>query len=184
MSCVRVSDVPLSFLGHTANNKLDRWVGHATMDRIQCPSVYCAHDVARTAPGTLIPFFSEDDNIDFEGFMQTNVMGVYVTKAVANHMQRHKINGPIVNIGSTNADKCPYKERTAYAARNGAVIHMAKPLVTKRSHYKIRINLGPVQSGFLGFPNNHNPDFQKDKIPAAFIAEPSDLDGLMDRRWL
>lgn len=132
MSCVRVPDVPLFCLGHTANNTFDRWVGHATMDRIQCPSVYYAHDVTRTAPGALVSFFSEDDNGDFEGVMQTNVMGAWhVTKEVANHMQIHKINESIINIGSVNGDRFPCKELTAYAARNGAVIHMAKPLVNK-----------------------------------------------------
>lgn len=87
------------------------------MDRIQCPSVYCAHDVTRTAPGALVSVFSEDDNGDFEGVMQTNVMGAWhATKAVANHMKSHKINESIINIGSVNGDRFPYKELTAYAS--------------------------------------------------------------------
>lgn len=139
--------------------------------------------INNAATGALTPVFSEDDNGDFERVMQTNVMGVwYVTKAVANHMKSHKINGSIINIGSVNGDSFPYKELTAYTVSKAAVIHMTKSLVTEISHYKIRINTinpGPVQSDLLGSPNKHDPDFWKDKIPAGFIAEPSDLDGLI-----
>ncbi|PPE03416.1 Gluconate 5-dehydrogenase [Holospora curviuscula] len=57
--------------------------------------------INNAATGALTPVFSEDDNGDFERVMQTNVMGVwYVTKAVANHMKSHKINGSIINISS------------------------------------------------------------------------------------
>ncbi|PPE03417.1 SDR family oxidoreductase [Holospora curviuscula] len=59
---------------------------------------------------------------------------------------------------------------------------MTKSLVTELSQYKIRINTinpGPVQSDLLGSPNKHDPNFWKDKIPEGFIAEPSDLDGLI-----
>jgi NADP-dependent 3-hydroxy acid dehydrogenase YdfG len=51
----------------------------------------------------LTPIFEEDDNDNFESIIQTNLMGVwYVTKAVANHMKGHKINGSIINIASIN----------------------------------------------------------------------------------
>lgn len=41
------------------------------------------------------------------------------------------------------------------------------------------MNPGPVQSNLPGSPNKHDPDFWNDKIPAGFIAHPSDLDGLI-----
>ncbi len=131
----------------------------------------------------LTPIFQEDDNDNFESIVQTNLMGAwYVTKAVANHMKKHYIHGSIINIGSVNGDRFPYKEITAYAASKAAVIHMTKSLVTELSRYKIRINTinpGAIQSDLLGSPNKHDPDFWKDKIPVGFIAEPSDLDGLI-----
>ena len=139
--------------------------------------------INNAATGALTPIFSEDDNSDFERIIQTNVMGVwYVTKAVAHHMKKHGIHGSIINIGSVNGDGFPYKEVTAYAASKAAVIHITKSLVTELSRYKIRmntINPGPVQSNLLGSPNKHDPAFWKDKIPAGFIAEPSDLDGVI-----
>lgn len=132
---------------------------------------------------TLTPIFEEDNQNNFESIIQTNLIGVYyVTKAVANHMKNHDIHGSIINIGSVNGDSCPYKELTAYAASKAAVIHMTKSLVTELSQYKIRINTinpGPVQSDLLGSQNKHDPDFWKDKIPAGFIAEPRDLDGMI-----
>jgi NAD(P)-dependent dehydrogenase (short-subunit alcohol dehydrogenase family) len=139
--------------------------------------------INNAATGALTPVFSEDDNGDFERVIQTNLMGSwYVTKAVAHHMKNHGIYGSIINIGSVNGDSFPYKELTAYAVSKAGVIHMTKSLVTELSQYKIRINTinpGPVQSDLLGSPNKHNPEFWKDKIPAGFIAEPSDLDGLI-----
>lgn len=131
----------------------------------------------------LTPIFEEDDNDNFESIIQTNLIGVwYVTKAVTNHMKNHGIHGSIINIGSVNGDSFPYKELTAYAASKAGVIHMTKSLVTELSQYKIRINTinpGPIQSDLLGSPNKHDPEFWKDKIPAGFIAEPSDLDGMI-----
>lgn len=129
------------------------------------------------------PVFEEDYKNTFESIIQTNWMGVwYVTKTVANHMKNYGIHGSIINISSVNGDSFPYKELTAYATSKAAVIHMAKSLVGELSQYKIRINtinLGPVQSNLLGSLNKHDPKFWKDKIPAGFIAEPSDLDGLL-----
>lgn len=97
-------------------------------------------------------------------------------------MKTHKIHGSIINIGSVNGDTFPYKELTAYAVSKAAVIHITKSWVIKLSQYKIRINTmnpGPVQSNLPGSPNKHDPDFWNDKIPAGFIAHPSDLDGLI-----
>lgn len=131
----------------------------------------------------LTPIFEEDDNDNFESIIQTNLMGVwYVTKVVANHMKNHDIHGSIINIGSVNGDAIPAKCGAAYSVSKSAVIHLTKSLVTELSQYKIRINTinpGPVQSDLLGSPNKHEPNFWKDKIPAGFIAEPSDLDGLI-----
>ena len=136
-----------------------------------------AATVART------PIFSENSNDDFESLIQTNVMGVwYVTKAAAIHMKNNGIHGSIINIGSINGDSFPYKELTAYAVSKAAVIHMTKSLVNELSEYKIRINTinpGPIQSDLLGSQTKHDPEFWKDKIPAGFIAKPSDLDGLI-----
>jgi NAD(P)-dependent dehydrogenase (short-subunit alcohol dehydrogenase family) len=133
--------------------------------------------------GALTPIFEEDDKGDFESIIQTNLMGVwYVTKAAANHMKHHGIHGSIINIGSVNGDAFPYQQLTAYAVSKAAVMHMTKSLVNELSKYDIRINtmnLGPVQSHLLGSPHKHDWNFWKDKIPAGFIAHPSDLDGLI-----
>lgn len=103
-------------------------------------------------------------------------------KSGGKSYEKHDIQGSIINIGSVNGDSFPYKELTAYAASKAAVIHMTKSLVTELSRYNIRINTinpGPVQSDLLGSPNKHDSHFWKDKIPVGFIAEPSDLDGLI-----
>ena len=105
-----------------------------------------------------------------------------MNKSVANHMKRHHLHGSIINIGSVHGDVSPCKELTAYAVSKAAVMHMTKALVTEISKHQIRINTinpGPVQSCLLGSPNKHDPDFWKDKIPAGFIADTSDLDGML-----
>lgn len=139
--------------------------------------------INNAATGGLTPIFSEDNKDDFERVIQTNLTGAwYVTKTVANHMKNHGIQGSIIHIASINGDSFPYKELTAYAVSKAAVIHMTKALVAELSPHKIRINTinpGPVRSDLLGSPNKHDPDFWQDKIPLGFIAEPSDLDGLV-----
>ena len=131
----------------------------------------------------LTPIFEEDDTDEFESIIQTNLMGTwYMSKAVANHMKKHNICGSIINISSVNGDTFPYQELTAYAVSKAAVMHMTKSLVNELSKYNIRINtmnLGPIQSYLLGSANKHDWNFWKDKIPASFIAHPSDLDGLL-----
>lgn len=133
--------------------------------------------------GILTPIFENDDKGDFESVIQTNLMGTwYVTKQVANHMKNHGIHGSIIHIGSVSGDAFPYQELTAYAVSKAAIMHMAKSLVNELSKYNIRINvmnLGAIQSHLLGSPNKHDWNFWKDKIPAGFIAHPSDLDGLI-----
>ena len=135
--------------------------------------------------GGLTPIFDEDSENDtnFETIIQTNLVGVwYVTKAVANHMKNNGIRGSIINIGSVNGDTFPYEQLSGYAISKAGVTHMVKSLTVELAKYKIRINainLGPIQSHLLGSSFKHDWNFWKNKIPIGFIAEPSDLDGLI-----
>ncbi|OJU73100.1 MAG: 3-ketoacyl-ACP reductase [Alphaproteobacteria bacterium 40-19] len=131
----------------------------------------------------LTPIFEEDNQEEFESIIQTNLLGVwYVIKAVANQMKHHHLHGAIINIGSVNEDMFSYKEVTAYAVSKAAVMPRTKSLATEFPKRQSRINTinpGPVQSDLLGSPNKHDADFWKDKIPAVFMAYPSDLDGML-----
>ena len=133
----------------------------------------------------LTPIFQEEQNDDFESLIQTNLIGVwYVTKAVATHMKNNNIHGSIINIGSVNGDNCLRPEASAYTVSKAAVIHMSKALVGELSSCGIRINC--INPGLFHTPltdyklrAEEVKQQQLKRIPMNFVAEPSDIDGLI-----
>lgn len=133
----------------------------------------------------LTPIFAEDDQNNFESIIQTNLMGLwYVTKAVANHMKSHKINGSIINIGSVNGQNKLRDGLAAYASSKSAVIQLTKALVGELSQYNIRINC--ISPGLFHTPLTDyklNTSEQKEAmnkiIPLSFVATPQNLEGAL-----
>ncbi len=127
----------------------------------------------------LTPIFEEEQNYDFESLIQTNLMGVwYVTKAAANHMKNHNINGSIINIGSVNGNSVPARGGCAYSISKAAVIHLTKTLVGELSPHKIRINC--ISPGYFKTPMTEaNIDNATPHIPTGAAANPKDMDGLI-----
>ena len=131
------------------------------------------------------PIFKLDNNNDFENMIQTNVMGVwYVTKMAANHMKEHKINGSIINIASVNGANRLGAEFAGFCASKAAVMQMTKALVGELATEHIRINC--IVPGLFHTPltdNRMNTAASKKElenlVPLHFIAEPSDLDGII-----
>ena len=131
------------------------------------------------------PIFDTIDDDTFESIIKTNLMGVwYVTKAVANHMKNHAIQGSIINIASVNGDGFPFSEVTAYGISKAGVIHMAKTLMKELAQYKIRINT--ISPGLFQTPMTE-PRLKTEedkikysaKIPLGFVAQPKDLNGAL-----
>lgn len=127
----------------------------------------------------LTPIFEEEDNLNFESIIQTNLMGVwYITKAAAKHMKNHGIHGSIINIGSVNGDAIPAMGGSAYCVSKAAVIHLTKTLVGELSPYKIRINC--ISPGWIKTPmNGANLEQIIPLIPYGAIAEVCDIDALL-----
>lgn len=125
------------------------------------------------------PIFESDEQNCFEQIIQTNLMGVwYVTKAVANDMKNQCIKGSIINIGSINGDAVPVAKGAAYSISKAAVIHLTKTLVGELAPYNIRINC--ISPGWFKTPmTGPVVDQILTQIPSGFIANPSDLDGLI-----
>jgi len=139
--------------------------------------------VNNASTGAATPIFQADPQHGFEKTIQTNLIGTwYVTKAVAQHMKLKAIHGSIINIASINGDEYPYKNQTAYAVSKAAILHMTKSLVLELAPHKIRINTispGPTKSHLYGAPFQHDWNFWQGKIPAGFLADPSDLFGAL-----
>jgi NAD(P)-dependent dehydrogenase (short-subunit alcohol dehydrogenase family) len=133
----------------------------------------------------LTPIFEDDDNDNFESIIQTNLMGVwYVTKAVANYMKKHGIQGSIINIASVNGANKLREGLASYAASKAAVIHLTKSLVGELSSHNIRINC--IAPGLFHTPlTNYKLNTVQQKkdmeqmIPLGFVAKPQDLDGVL-----
>ena len=128
----------------------------------------------------LTPIFEDNNKQSFEDILQTNVTGIWnVTKAVAKHMKSHGVEGSIINIGSINGDMIPAKEGSAYSVSKASVIHLTKTLVNELAPHKIRINC--ISPGWVNTPMNKHIDKKKvaASVPCGYIAEPSDLDGLI-----
>jgi NAD(P)-dependent dehydrogenase (short-subunit alcohol dehydrogenase family) len=132
--------------------------------------------------GKYTPIFGEDNN-DFEMMMKTNVLGVWaITKAVANHMKKNKIQGSIINIASVNGANRLREDMTGYASSKAAVIQMTKALVGELSKENIRINC--IAPGLFVTPLTESRTGQEDvrkevvkTIPLGFVAESEELDG-------
>lgn len=135
--------------------------------------------------GKLTPIFDSDEDNVFESIVQTNLIGTwYVTKEVANHMRNHNVEGSIITVSSINGANKLRENLTAYCAAKAGVIQLTKALVRELSKFNIRINC--IVPGLFYTPLTHNrlstlEDRKKmeDIIPLGFVAEPSDLDGLI-----
>lgn len=132
----------------------------------------------------MTPIFSEE-NDDFEKVMQTNVIGLWnVTKAVTQQMKCHKIAGSIINIASVNGANRLAAEIAGHCASKAAVMQMTKALVGELASAKIRINCivpgvfhTPLTDPKVGTPEGRAE--LEALIPLGFVAEPSDLDGIV-----
>ncbi len=129
--------------------------------------------------------FEEDERENFEKIVQTNLLGLwYVTKAVANHMKKHGIEGAFINIASVAGANGVMKYNTAYCATKAAVIQLTKALVGELADEKIRINC--ILPGF--FPTEMTAFMLRTEegkkamvagIPLGFLSETSDMEGLI-----
>ena len=137
---------------------------------------------AGIAPATPI-FGGEGDDDSFDALLQTNVMGVwYVTRAVANHMKTHNLEGSIINISSINGINRLRARATGYSASKAAVVQMTKALVGELSPAKIRVNCivpGVFHTPLTAyrFTTPEGRKLEETKIPLGFVADPRDLDG-------
>ena len=136
-------------------------------------------NAAGIAPET--PIFSEDPEELFEQCVNVNLLGTWnLTKAVANHMKTHHIQGSIINVASVNGiNKLRYRIG-AYAASKAAIVQLTKALVGELSPYRIRINC--LAPGLVHTPLSHFllDTVEKAKsvastIPLDFVGEPHDL---------
>ena len=133
-------------------------------------------NAAGVAPET--PIFSQDPEELFEMCVNVNLLGTWnLTKAVANHMKTHHIQGSIINIASVNGINKLRHGITAYAASKAAVVQLTKALVGELSPYRIRINClapGVIQTSLSHSLLDGEGDVV-DGIPLGFIGEPHDL---------
>ena len=131
------------------------------------------------------PVFTEDTEHLFDSIMQTNVMGTwYVTQSVTRHMKQHNIHGSIINIASINGANRLGPEFAGYCASKAAVIQMTKALSGELAPHHIRITA--ISPGLFHTPlTAYRMDTTEKRhaleqlVPLGFVAEPSDLDGMI-----
>ncbi|MEN8237201.1 MAG: SDR family oxidoreductase [Pseudomonadota bacterium] len=129
------------------------------------------------------PVFAETTDETFEHIMNLNVTALWkVTKTVALQMKSKDIKGSIINIASINGDAVPAQRASAYCASKAAVIQLSKQLVGELSPFGIRINT--ISPGLFRTEMTENTmekyeDVITKRIPAGFVADVQDMDGLI-----
>jgi NAD(P)-dependent dehydrogenase (short-subunit alcohol dehydrogenase family) len=137
-------------------------------------------------------FLDELENYDAFGkggievwdeIMAVNLRGTWlVTQYAATHMKKHKIAGSIINIASTLGECRPAPGSAAASVSKAGIIHLTRQLVPELSKYAIRINCiipGMFHTKLTQEQISKRGKEIEEKTPLKFIAEPSDLDGLI-----
>ncbi len=112
-----------------------------------------------------------------------NLRGLWLmTQGVSQIMIERKVAGSIINISSINGGDVPYFKAAAYCATKAGVVQLTKQLVGELSPHNIRINSilpGLFYTEMTQQKIDNNTTEFVGNIPVGFVADPSDLDGMI-----
>lgn len=130
---------------------------------------------------------TDDDYLNlWDQQINVNLKAVWqLSRGIANQMITNGISGSIINISSINGGNVPYAGAAAYSATKAGVIQLSKVLAGTLAKHSIRVNTilpglfhTELTADNIEAAKQAGNDLDK-IIPLNFIAEPSDLDGLI-----
>jgi NAD(P)-dependent dehydrogenase (short-subunit alcohol dehydrogenase family) len=107
------------------------------------------NSAAYTARGSIEA--TEPEEFDRQVFINLRAP-FFLTQAAVKRMQRHKIEGSILNIGSVNAH-CGTAFLTAYSSCKGALVTLTKNVAHSQLRHRIRCNI--LLPGWIDTPAEH-----------------------------